>query len=143
MAYGEEVKPTAQLGKAKVQDVASKPTIQEIYQQSRSASSAKITPDKKPQQFAPSPPIGRLPKVAKPSTAKDVRGAEPLAKGKAVTTKGAAKATGKPTAANGKTQVTGLHRRYLQWRKRMGRRTSPGQTAVANKPSVSTLKYGA
>ena len=140
MAYGEEAKPTAQLGKAKVQDVAKKPTIQQIYQQGR-PTAAKVIPEKK--TFAPSPPISR--QVKRPVT-KDVTGTS----GKSVANvpKGLArsgwdydKSTGKyKVGEDRKRQLSGLHKRYLDWRKRMGRRTSPGQKAVADKPSVATLK---
>ena len=139
MAYEDKKEPTAQLGKAKVQDVSKKPTIQQIYQQGR-PSAAKVIPEK---TFAPSPPISR--QVNRPVT-KDVTGTP----GKSVANvpKGLArsgwdydKSTGKyKVGEDRKRQLAGLHKRYLDWRKRMGRRTSPGQKAVADKPSVATLK---
>ena len=142
MAY-ENKEPTAQLGKAKVQDVSKKPTIQQIYQQGRPAAKPTPTVEKNVRKFSPSPPIGRQ---AKRPTTKDVTGTS----GKSVANvpKGLArsgwdydKSTGKyKVGEDRKRQLSGLHKRYLDWRKRMGRRTSPGQKAVADKPSVATLK---
>lgn len=146
MAYGdtkEKTVETGQLGQAKVQDVSSKPTIQQIYQQGRTKV---VDTGKKSRSFAPSPPVGSMPQVKRPSKAKDVSGVS--AKSVANVPKGLArsgwdynKSTGKyAMGEERKRQVAGLHKRYLDWRKRMGRRTSPGQKAVADKPSVATLK---
>ena len=144
MAYPE--KPTtnvdsAQLGQAKTQDVAQKPTIQQIYRQDKTQAI------KKKPASVPSPPISGQSKVKRPAAVKNVSGTP--GKSVAAEPRGLArsgwdydKSTGKYVVSQErKRQLGHLHKRYLDWRKRMGRRTSPGQTAVANKPTVASLKY--